>query len=460
LGDINSAVKYLQQCVQKDSLHPTANKLLCLMYLKKADVKKAEEHATRSITSCHDEEVVAILRQLNNKIKVGELMSRLPLLPEKEFPLLKRIQLPAMPSGLDDMEKFAIELSALKQSMNMTIDAIDAKYPKASDDIQQQMLMSGFKNGISPIRIKAQYIIMDGMQIYQADKVKEADVFNYNLKKLNIPHNAKMKAILKKYGDQLNKLEGGEAGDEDKIQALELAQCKDLNIEKQAYLTHLSELINQHAQRQEYVSRKFFRDYANWSPYWLPQTSISFPSIERDYLKDVVNILGNYTLVSKSECSVYEPLPEKQGSLQEWEDEYCSNFKGKIAIGAAKLFWTCNSWGVEGGEGFVGALEMNYSNKGEFEDFTIEGGLGANLHLWQGELAKIEGGASVKEFLKIGMDKTTGKWEVKDFGVKGEISMEGTIGNISSEVKLIETTMAVNAGIKIDGIIAPILPIK
>ena len=91
LGDAGKAMKYLQDCVQYDSLNPTANKILCLLYLKKGDTKKAEEHATRSLTGSHDEQVIAILRQLNNKTRPGDIMSRLPV---KEFPMLQRIKLP------------------------------------------------------------------------------------------------------------------------------------------------------------------------------------------------------------------------------------------------------------------------------------------------------------------------------------------------------------------------------
>lgn len=317
LGDVNNAMKYLLQCVQKDSLHPTANKILCMMYLKKGDVKKAEEHGTRSITKCYDEEVVAIIRQLNSKAKVGEIMSRFPPMPEKKSPMLKRSQLPAMPSQLDNMEHFIVELNAMRQSVNMTIDAISAKYPKGDDDNQQQILTQGLKNGISPMFIKAQYIIMDGMQVYHEEKIKEADIFKYNLKALNVPHSTNMKAILTKYDIQLSKLEGGEAGDEDKIQALEKARCVELNTETQAYLTRLANLANQHAQRQEYISRKFYRDYANWAPYWEPQSKSSFPTIERDYLKDISGILSEYILVSKMNCTENEPLSEKKGSMQE-----------------------------------------------------------------------------------------------------------------------------------------------
>lgn len=460
LGDVNKAMNFLQQCVQKDSLHPTANKLLCIMFLKKGDVKKAEEHATRSISKCHDAEVVSILRQLNNKIKVGEIMSRFPPLPAKEFPMLKRSQLPAMPAQLDNMEQFIVELNAMKQSISMTIDAINAKYPKDDDGNQQQALMQGLKNISSPMFIKAQYIIMDGMQNYHEEKIKEDDIFKYNLKALNIPHNANMKAIQTKYNDQMNKMEGGEAGDEDKLQALEKEKCLELNTKTQAYLTRLSNLANQHAQRQEYISRKFYRDYANWAPYWEPQSKSSFPTIERDYLKDISGILSEYILVSKMNCTENEPLSEKKGSMQEWEDEYCANFKMKYGIGLVKVFATCNSWGVEGGEGVVGDLEVKYSDDGSFEDFTIGAGFGETWAVGKENFAGIEASASIKEFIKFGKSKSTNEWEVKDFGLKSEITLEGRLGNVSSEIKILEISAAVNAGINMGGVDNPILFLK
>ena len=457
LGDVNKAMNFLQQAVQKDSLNPTANKILCIMYLKKGDVKKAEEHGTKSIATSYDEQVISVLRQLNNKVKPGELMSQFPPLPVKEFPLLKRTQLPAMPSNLDDMDAFETELNALKESLQMTIENIEAKSSKVSEDMVQKLMGESFKKGISPIRIKAQYIIMDGTQTYLNESLKTDDVFKYNLKKLNIPYNAKTRAIAKKYDVQLNKLEGGEAGDEDEIAALELAKCKELNTEIQKYLSVLSPLVNQYAQRRENISRKFFRDYANWAPYWMPETTIPFPSIESDYLRDVRNILLEYKIVTKINCSVYEPLPAKKGTLQKWEEEYCANFKGKIGMGPAKLFWNCNSWGIEGGEGIVGGFEVNYADDGAFEDVTLELGLGANWNMGTEHIAQVGAGASVKEFVKIGPDKTTGKWEVKDAGIKGEISIEGEIGNVSGEVKVIEVTAGYTSGITKEGVLVPIL---
>lgn len=453
LGDVDKAMKYLQQCVQYDTLSPIANKMLCLMYLKKGNTKKAEEHGTKSLTTSYDEQVVAILRQLDNKTKPGEIMSRLPVI---EFPMLKRIKLPAMPSNLDDMEQFAIELEAEKKSMEMTIADIDSKTPKINDDLSQKLLMASLKKGISPLRIKAQYIIMDGMQAYQRESIRESDVFKYQLKKLAKPFNINTTAINKKYAEKLNKLEGGEAGDEDEIDALELAKCKEINAETEKYLAGLSPLVNGHAQRQEFIARKFYRDYANWAPYWMPETTISFPSIERDYLEAVSNILSQYTIISKENCTPFEPKPKKDGKLQKWEDEFCANFKGKIGIGPVKMTWTCNSWGIEGGEGIVGEFEMNFAEDGAFEDFTIGGGLGETWNLGGGEMAHIEAGASVKEFIKIGTDKSTGKWEVQDFGIKSEVSLEANVLNVSSEVKVLELSVAVNAGLDAGGVAAPL----
>ncbi len=459
LGDITTAMKYLQQCVQKDSLNSVANKLLCMMYLKKGDVAKAEEHGTRSISKSHDQQVISILQQLNNKIKPGEVMSRFPPLPEKEFPMLERIKLPAMPTRLDDMDQFSIELDAAKASLKMTIAAIDAKWPKQNGDMQQEVLKATLTKGISPIQIKAQYIIMDGMQIYQSESVKEDDVFRYQLKKINAPYSITIKAIHTKYNSRLKKLEGGEAGDEDQIAALEKAKCMELNGETEVYLARLSRLVNQYASRREYISRKFYRDCANWAPYYFPASGFDFPSIEKDYLEDVLNILGEYKVFTKMHCELFEPLPIKEGELQQWEDEYCANFKGKIGMGPAKLMWTCKSWGIEAGEGIAGGFEVNYSDAGNFEDVSFELGFGASWNMGA-EHAQMGAGASVKEFVKIGPDKITGDWGVTDAGVKGEITLEGEIGNVSGEVKVIEVTAGYNTGVNKEGIAVPILNLK
>lgn len=459
LGDTTRAMKYLQQVVQIDSLNPTANKILCIMYLKKGDVKNAKKCGGRSIATCIDEQVIEILRQLDNKVKAGELMSQFPPLPAKEFPMLKRIRIPAMPSTLDDMEEFAIELAAEKASLKMTIADIEAKTPNISEQLQQKIVMASFKNGISSMRLKAQYIIMDGMLTYQNNRIKESDVFFYRVKKMNIIYNAKVKAIQKIYDEKLKKLEGGEAGDEDKIAALELAKCQEVNAETGGHLVGLSGLINQYASRQEYISRKFFRDYANWAPYWMPETTISFSSIERDYLKDILNILGEYQVIKKMDCSVFEPLQKKDGVLQEWEDEYCANFKGKVGIGPAKVAWACNSISIEGGEGIVGAVEVKFADGGAVEELTLEAGFGTSWNLGSSSIGHIEAGASAKEFIKLGSDKSTGKWVVKDGGVKAEASIEGKIGNISSEVKVLELSVAVNAGFTTGGVLAPLINI-
>lgn len=381
-------------------------------------------------------------------------MSRLPV---KEFPMLKRIFLPAMPSNLDDMEQFEVELEAAKKSMAMTIADIESKTPKINEDLSQQILMASLTKGFSPIRVKAQHIIMDGMQTYQRESIRESEVLNYQVKKLAGPFNAKTNAIIKNYAEKLNKLEGGEAGDEDEIAALELAECKEINVAKEKYLAELSPLINNYAQRQEYISRKFYGDYAYWAPFWMPETIVSFPSIESAYSKDIANILNDYRIVNKSDCSVFEDLAEKDGTLQEWEDEFCANFKGKVGIGPAKMTWTCNSLGMEAGVGVVGEFEMKFGDDGSFEDFTIGGGLGETWNLGGGEMAHIEVGASVKEFIKIGPGKNTGDWEVKDFGVKGGVSIEANVLNVSSEVNVLEVSVAVNAGIQAGGVVPALL---
>lgn len=457
LGDLDNAMMYLQQCVQKDSLNPTANKLLCMMYLKKGDTKKAEAHGTKSLTTSYDEQVISMLHQVNSKVKPGEIMSRLPV---TEFPMLKRVKLPAMPSNLNEMEQFEIELDAEKKSIEMTIDNIDSKTPEISEDLSQQLLMASLIKGVSPLRVKAQYIIMDGMQTYHRESIRESDVFKYQLKKLAEPFNAKTRTISKNYAEKLNKLEGGEAGDDDEIDALLLAKCKEINAEKEKYLAGLSPLVNRYVQRQEFIARKFYRDYAYWAPYWMPETTLSFPSIERDYLKAISGILSSYKTISKSNCSPHEPLEKKGSKLKEWEDEYCANFKGKVAVGPGKFFFTCNSWGIEGGEGFVGDIEMKYRNDGSFENFTVGAGVGANWHLGKEGFINTEIGVSGKGFIKIGPDAASGDLIIQDVGAKAEVAGEASIGEVAVEEKVIEVSVAVNAGFEAGGIVPSVFNLK
>jgi tetratricopeptide (TPR) repeat protein len=457
LGDPDKAITPLLQAVQYDTLNPVAHKILGIIYLKKGDTKKAHDHAVKSLTASYDEQVTAMLRHLNKSAKPGEIMSR----PKaKEFPMLKKVKLPAMPSSLDEMDDFLVELDAEKKSVDATIENINSKRPGAGDDVKQKIMMSGFAGGISALRVKAQFIIMDGMQTYQQETIRESDVFKHNLKKISSAYSATVKAISAKYAAKLKKLEGGEGGDEDEIAALESARCKEINAEKQKHLAVLSPLVNAYAQRREFISRKFYRDYANWAPYWLSQTNIPFPSIERDYLKDISGILSEYETITKSNCIAVEPPAPKTTVLKDWEDEYCANFKGKIGIGPAKITWTCNSWGVEGGEGILGEIEVKYSDDGTFEDFTIGTGIGETMSIGEGKIVKGEASVSIKEFIKLGPNKATGKWEVKDFGTKGEVSVEGSVGALSTEIKLVELAVTAHAGLEVGGVMTPILYLK
>ena len=66
----------------------------------------------------------------------------------------------------------------------------------------------------------------------------------------------------------------------------------------------------------------------------------------------------------------------------------------------------------------------------------------------------------MKPFVKVGTNKATGKWEVKDFGVKAEATLEGSIGPIGNEIKILELSGAASAGFEAGGILAPILHLK
>jgi len=52
------------------------------------------------------------------------------------------------------------------------------------------------------------------------------------------------------------------------------------------------------------------------------------------------------------------------------------------------------------------------------------------------------------------------KWEVQDWGVKAESTLEASIGPVATEIKILEYTGSVNAGFEAGGVLAPIINIK
>ncbi len=129
-------------------------------------------------------------------------------------------------------------------------------------------------------------------------------------------------------------------------------------------------------------------------------------------------------------------------------------------MGSVKFFFTCNSWDIDGGEGIVADAEFKYRNDGAFENFTVGAGLGANWHLGKDGFVNTEIGVSGKGFVKIGPDATTGKWIIQDVGVKAEVAGEASIGKVSVEEKVLEVSLAVNAGMERGGIVPAIFNVK
>jgi hypothetical protein len=373
--------------------------------------------------------------------------------------------MPFMPSSMDQMDEFKSNLEGEKASLDMTIQSINAKmgtHSDTGDTVQQKVPVAVLAGGVASVRMKAQQIVLDAMQFYRKESSDEAGAFRYQMETQAGIYHSKVSEIVKKYGKLLNKLEGGEGGDEGEIMRLELEKCKEIYAETNKQMAAVAPLVNQHAQRQEYIARKYYRDIANWSPYWMPQSPAWFLSVQRDYLKDISQILNEYKVITSSKCGEMpgEGPTKKKIKLKEFEDEYCANMKGKLGLAGGGISWTCNSWSVEAGEGLLLELEMNYADDGSFDSFTLGGGLGAGLDLGGGNVIALEAGGSVKEFIKVGSNKTTGKWEVEDFGVKVEATVEGSIGPVGNEIKILELTSAVNAGFEAGGVLAPVLHLK
>ena len=83
--------------------------------------------------------------------------------------------------------------------------------------------------------------------------------------------------------------------------------------------------------------------------------------------------------------------------------------------------------------------------------------MGAEWNIGTEDIAEAGAGATVKEFVKIGPGSPSGKWEVKDAGVKGEISIGGTIGIVSGEAKVIEVSAGYKSGVEKKGVLIQFL---
>lgn len=310
--------------------------------------------------------------------------------------------------------------------------------------------------------MKAGMIITQGGLQYNKLKNDLQEIYKLNLKTLTTEHNKKANAIIKKYTDQLNQLEGGEGkvDEEIEIERLKKAQCSEFNQAQSDYLSNVAQLTNRFAQQSEYVSRSYWRDYANWQPVTIGDNSMApFLQAQIGYLTDMNKILS---VVPVIEPCIYPSQPTKDDKVptksKQWDDNYCpALLNQQIKGGALSLQSTCTSFTIEGGEGFLGELSLNYHEDGTFKDITI--GVGAGVEAGIGITgASASVGASAKEYITISTSPN-GSPQVSDWGAKGSIDAGANIGPVSGDVNIASATLSATQGIQSNGAVPDALKI-
>ncbi|MFT3979279.1 MAG: hypothetical protein QM687_02340 [Ferruginibacter sp.] len=462
LGDMNNALVFADKATGKDSLNATGNKVAAFVHLNKAtqsnnkaEADKAIGCLKRSIKSQYDQESSELLNKIEDKHQKQNDFTNTNF---KEFPMLRRLELPAMPGDLAQARSFNQFLEKEKSALLQTADDIRAAWRKIPEaDMKQVVANLNQNKGTAMMMLKAGNIVNQGAAWYMKMKSDLEQLFTQDKKELTAAYNKKISGITKKYNDRLNKLEGGEGkGDEEEeIERLKKARCEEYNKESAQYLADIARITNHFAQKSELVSRSYFRDYANWMPVQLNDNSYRYLlDAQVKYINDVNKILSLYTAV---EPCIYPSQQTKndnsKGKPKQWDDKYCPVILNQeIKAGAVSVQSTCTSFSVEAGEGILGELSMNYNEDGTFKDITIGVGFGAEAGVGiTGASASV--GASAKEYITIS-SSPNGSVQVSDWGVKGGVNAGGNIGPAGGEVNIVSTNISVSTGVTSGGVVS------
>lgn len=456
LGDMNNASAFATKCMDKDSLNANGNKVAAFVHLdkaaqtdNKAEAEKAIGCLKRSLKSQYDQEASDLLGKIESNHRKETDYSNTNF---NEFPMLKRLELPAMPEDLAQIQSFNKVLNKERSAISKTMEDIRVARKKLPELSAQQRTNNIAKNA-GPALIKAGMIITNGGLQYNKQKSDLEEIYKLNLETLTTEHNKKANAILKKYTDQLNQLEGGEGkvDEEIEIEHLKKAQCSEFNQAQSNYLSNVAQLTNKFAQQSEYVSRSYWRDYANWQPMITSDNSMApFLQAQIGYLTDVHKIISFIPVI---EPCIYPSQPTKDDKApikpKQWEEEYCANFKGSYGLGAAKIGFNCNSMSISGGEGFVGELNLNYNEDGIFKDITLGAGVGVEARIGNQNIASLTLGVSAMNYVTIGNGPDG--VQVTDWGITAGASAGANVGAVGGEVNMASATLSAAEGIRSSG---------
>lgn len=466
LGDVEKAFQLAKLTVEQDSLHPNANKILAFVHYRKGEKEPAKKASERSLEGSYDEEVVALLQEIDPEGQVGDAIykgRKRPFTPQ----LLEKFRMPEAIQGISDAEDQSDVIEEVLGSIDLTLAAI----PRATSEVTmqqaaqksiQQVLSGG---GIPIMQMLSQHLFFKSLQQYQEEYSWEKNRFVDKLQEMRKTYGAKTREINRRYNAEMAKIEGGEDYEgEKKLAELQRSKCQELNLALDSYYKETAPLINQAVVRLELISRDHHSTVAYWAPIWLQsQEAADFPGTQISYLRDMQEILKLYPSELPMDCELFGEEEEEevvQGNLMIWEEYFCP-LKFTVGVGIAKAGINCNTFSLSGGEIFQGELEVKLDENWEnVQEITVAAGLGASVDIGLKEKFKKGGtginlGVSSKGFVKLTKDPKSMEWNFReaDFGIKSEATAGVVAGRYGAEVKLAESTIGIRSGITSDGLI-------
>jgi hypothetical protein len=462
LGDVEKAFQLAKLTVEQDSLHPNANKILAFVHHRKGEKEPAKKASERSLEGSYDEEVVALLQEIDPEGQAGDAIykgRKRPYTPQ----LLEKFKMPEAIQSIDEAEDQSEVIEEVLGSIELTLAAI----PRSNSELTMQQtaqkniqqVMSG--RGIPIMQMLGQHMYFKSLQQYQEDYKRERDRFVSKLKKLSDDYSIIAGNISRQYDTEMFKIEGGEDYEgERKLAELAKSKCNQLNLALDEYYKETAPLINQAVVRLELISRDHHSTVAYWAPIWLQsQEAADFPGTQINYLRDMRELLSLYPTELPIDCELFEVEEEDEnvmpGKILVWEDQFCP-VKYTVSAAVAKMGVNCNTFSLSGGEFFQVELEVKLNNDWDtIEEVTAAAGIGVSLDVGMKNVTMASAGLSSKGFLKLSKDPKSLEWNFReiDAGVKTEATVGGEIGRMGGEIKMVEVGMGFRSGITADGVI-------
>lgn len=455
LGHLDKAEKMLKDALDKDEENSEAALSLAVINRQQGNTKQCAAYAQKAIEGgCISPEAISMLMQADPNADIAGYIRKRFKPYYKDHAITKRFRPPLVPASYDKEEmgkikKFYADLDVTVNETSQTTEALMETFEARQQQIMQNMskdLMnpSSFGN-LAGYNLKYNHPFKAGATVMRgamanptlntsfAARMQQEKDF---LKK----QEAALNQSLSKYGKQItslskqmDKLEGGENGEEEEqVQSLQKQICIIGNIITREYNSGVSKIRNEYMGKMEYLLSQQLQEDIFWNNFWSYPNDPTGPAYQSylAYLKGIASFKYLYTDINDTrDCDNMGSLNEETpvtGELRQWEIDHC-DFKWGLDAHLLGTKIDCEGWSVYGR---IGPVKFGYgetTNPVTFQttSHTVHAELGYKKEFGVGKRLTGEVGATVG-----GSVTFDGGGNVVDAGVKGSVGagVSGPLG--------------------------------